>query len=137
MPGGGNKFQVLLPGGPAASLQLHLPSQAGPALDNADDCFELGLLPCHNVGTLSDPQLSLTVHHTVLAHPCVRPPRVQVRYDAASGRYVALTNPSIDRYGSNPDARNILVLVGAAAAPHNSTPFKSVALPLGWPWAGR
>lgn len=28
---------------------------------------------------------------------------------------MALTNPSIDRYGSNSDARNILVLVGAAA----------------------
>lgn len=26
--------------------------------------------------------------------------------------YLALTNPSIDRYGANPDARNILVLVG-------------------------
>lgn len=34
-----------------------------------------------------------------------------VRYDAVSRRYLALTNPSIDRYGSNPDARNVLVLV--------------------------
>lgn len=25
--------------------------------------------------------------------------------------YLALTNPSVDRYGANPDARNILVLV--------------------------
>ena len=34
-----------------------------------------------------------------------------VRYDGSTGRYLALTNPSVDRYGSNPDARNILVLV--------------------------
>jgi hypothetical protein len=34
-----------------------------------------------------------------------------VRYDGSTGQYLALTNPSIDRYGSNPDARNILVLV--------------------------
>ena len=34
-----------------------------------------------------------------------------VRYDGSTGQYMALTNPSIDRYGSNPDARNMLVLV--------------------------
>ena len=36
-----------------------------------------------------------------------------VRYDAGTAQYLALTNPSIDRYGSNPDARNILVLVSS------------------------
>lgn len=35
-----------------------------------------------------------------------------VRRDDAAGLYLALTNPSIDRYGGNPDARNILTLVG-------------------------
>jgi hypothetical protein len=33
------------------------------------------------------------------------------RFDPSTGLYLALTNPSIDRYGANPDARNILVLV--------------------------
>lgn len=32
------------------------------------------------------------------------------KYDPATGYYLALTNPSVDRYGANPDARNILVL---------------------------
>uniref|UniRef100_A0A1D1ZYC9 Exo-alpha-sialidase n=1 Tax=Auxenochlorella protothecoides TaxID=3075 RepID=A0A1D1ZYC9_AUXPR len=34
-----------------------------------------------------------------------------VRYDVHSRMYLSLTNPSIDRYGVNPDARNVLVLV--------------------------
>ena len=34
-----------------------------------------------------------------------------VRYDNMSRLYLSLTNPSIDRYGGNPDARNILMLV--------------------------
>ena len=33
------------------------------------------------------------------------------RFDSGTGQYLALTNPSIDRYGGNADARNILVLV--------------------------
>lgn len=33
------------------------------------------------------------------------------RYDDRTQLYLAVTNPSVDRYGSNPDARNILVLV--------------------------
>lgn len=32
------------------------------------------------------------------------------KYDTSSGYYLALTNPSVDRYGPNADARNILVL---------------------------
>ncbi|KAL4437386.1 hypothetical protein ABPG75_004525 [Micractinium tetrahymenae] len=37
--------------------------------------------------------------------------RFTARWVPEARRYLALTNPSIDRYGSNPDARNILVLV--------------------------
>lgn len=39
--------------------------------------------------------------------PVVTPAR---RYDTCSQLYLSLTNPSIDRYGVNPDARNVLVL---------------------------
>ncbi|KAI3429841.1 hypothetical protein D9Q98_010153 [Chlorella vulgaris] len=53
-------------------------------------------------------------HRPLLWHGFVDMPgggnKFQVRFDPMSGRYLALTNPSIDRYGSNSDARNILVL---------------------------
>lgn len=56
-------------------------------------------------------------HRPLLWHGFVDMPgggnKFQVRFDPMSGRYLALTNPSIDRYGSNSDARNILVLVRA------------------------
>lgn len=35
----------------------------------------------------------------------------QILFDDVSGYYVSLTNPSIDRYGQNPDARNIVTLI--------------------------
>lgn len=38
-------------------------------------------------------------------------PRFTARFDPSTGLYLALTNPSIDRYGANPDARNTLALV--------------------------
>ena len=40
-----------------------------------------------------------------------------VRFDSGTGHYMALTNPSIDRYGGNADARNILVLVSCRHRP--------------------
>ncbi len=40
-----------------------------------------------------------------------RPHRFTARFDPSTGLYLALTNPSIDRYGANADARNILALV--------------------------
>lgn len=36
--------------------------------------------------------------------------RFTARFDPATQLYLAVTNPSIDRYGANPDARNILAL---------------------------
>ena len=36
--------------------------------------------------------------------------RFSARLDPSTGLYLALTNPSIDRYGGNPDARSILAL---------------------------
>ena len=36
--------------------------------------------------------------------------KFSVKFDEGSGQYLALTNPSVDRYGANADARNILVL---------------------------
>lgn len=38
--------------------------------------------------------------------------KFNVRWDPGTNLYLALANPSIDRYGANPDARNIVTLVG-------------------------
>jgi hypothetical protein len=40
-----------------------------------------------------------------------------VPYDGSTGQYLALNNPSINRYGSNADARSILVLVSRQLLP--------------------
>lgn len=52
-----------------------------------------------------------TINCRSLPRPSPRPPRFTARLDPTTGLYLALTNPSIDRYGANSDARNILALV--------------------------
>ena len=45
---------------------------------------------------------------TASSHPLSY--RFTARFDPATQLYLAVTNPSIDRYGANSDARNILAL---------------------------
>ncbi|PSC68514.1 glycosyl hydrolase [Micractinium conductrix] len=68
------------------------------------------------------------------------------RWDPFTRRYLALTNPSIDRYGANPDARNILVLAHSPnlrdwrvattlLVPHDGMPWEESLWKTGYQYA--